>query len=153
MFHANGWTFVWTVTAAGGVHVCLPKVDAAGVFERIRRDRVTMLCAAPTILIGLANAPEALRRDVPRGVRVLTAGAPPAAATIERLEDQLGWTVTQLYGLTETAPFISICESRAEHDRLPLEPRCAIKARQGVELITSGELRVVDESATCRATA
>jgi fatty-acyl-CoA synthase len=146
MFHANGWTFTWTVTAAGACHVCLPKVDPVAVFELIAREHVTMLCAAPTVLIGLANCPPEVRARVPRGVRVLTAGAPPAAATIERLEHELGWTVTQLYGLTETAPFITICEPRPEHAVLAAPARCTIKARQGVELITSGELRVVDDA-------
>ena len=86
-----------------------------------------------------------LRRLAPKGVRVLTAGAPPAASTIQRLEEELGWTITQAYGLTETAPFITICEPRPEHASLSPSERAAIKARQGVELITSGELRVVDE--------
>ena len=145
MFHANGWTFTWTVTAAGACHVCVPKVDPAAVFELIAREGVTMLCAAPTVLIGLANAPEEIRARAPRGVRVLTAGAPPAAATIERMEQELGWTVTQVYGLTETAPFITICEPRPEHGDLPARERATVKARQGVELITSGELRVIDD--------
>ena len=144
MFHANGWTFVWVVTAAGATHVCLPKPEPAAVFELIRDERVSWLCAAPTVLIGLANAPADLRRDVPRGVHVVTAGAPPAAATIERLEGELGWEVTQVYGLTETSPFITVCDPLPEHADLPAAERAAIKARQGVELITSGELRVVD---------
>ena len=144
MFHANGWTFTWAVTAVGGVHVCLHKVDPRVVFELIRSERITMMCAAPTVLIALANAPEEVRRGVPRGVRVVTAGAPPAAATIQRLEGELGWCLTQAYGLTETAPFITVCEPRPEHDGLSPEDRAVIKARQGVELITSGELLVVD---------
>jgi fatty-acyl-CoA synthase len=146
MFHANGWTFVWIVTAVGGTHVCLPKVDPAAVFERIASERITLLCAAPTVLIGLANAPAERRLGAPRGVRVLTAGAPPAAQTIERIEGELGWEITQLYGLTETSPFITVCEPRPEHAALSLEERARIKACQGVELITSGELRVVDEA-------
>jgi acyl-CoA synthetase (AMP-forming)/AMP-acid ligase II len=77
---------------------------------------------------------------------VLTAGAPPAAVTIQRLEEGLGWNVTHVYGLTETAPFITVCEPRPEHDALSLQQRAVVKARQGVELITSGELRVVDEA-------
>ena len=145
MFHANGWTFVWTVTATGATHVCLPKVDPKRVFELIDKERITMLCAAPTVLIGLANADEEVRHRARRGVRVLTAGAPPAASTIERLEDELGWTVTQMYGLTETAPFITVCESRAEHEPLTTAERAVIKARQGVELITSGETTVIDD--------
>lgn len=145
MFHANGWTFVWTVTAVGGTHVCLHKVEPRTAFEKINRERVTALCAAPTVLICLANAPLELRRGVRSGVRVITAGAPPAAATIERIESEFGWLLTHVYGLTETSPFISICEPLSEHDSLPVTERCIIKARQGVELVTSGELRVVDE--------
>jgi fatty-acyl-CoA synthase len=144
MFHANGWTFVWTITAAGGTHVCLPRVEASAAFEKINQEQITSLCAAPTVLIFLANAPEEVRRGVRKGIRVITAGAPPAAATIERIESEFGWTLTHVYGLTETAPFISICEPRPEHAGLSLRDRCVVKARQGVELITSGELGVVD---------
>ncbi len=144
MFHANGWTFVWIVTAAGATHVCARKVDAPTVYRLLGGERITMLCAAPTVLITIASAPDELRVTAPRGVRVLTAGAAPAAHTIERVEEGLGWTITQAYGLTETAPLISICEPRPEHAALSAAERARIKARQGVELITSGELRVVD---------
>jgi fatty-acyl-CoA synthase len=145
MFHANGWTFTWTVTAAGGTHVCLRKVEPPEVFRLIRDEHVRWLCAAPTVLISLANAPAQARGEVPPGVHVVTAGAPPAAATIERLEGELGWDVTHVYGLTETAPFILVCAPLPEHKRLTPRHRAEMKARQGVELITSGELRVVDE--------
>src|SRR5947208_3394326 len=145
MFHANGWTFVWTVTAVGATHVCLPKIEPRAIFELMAKEQITMLCAAPTVLISLANAPEDVRHLAPKGIRIVTAGAPPAASTIQRLEEEFGWIITHVYGLTETAPFITVCEPRAEHAPLPISERAAIKARQGVELITSGELRVVDE--------
>jgi fatty-acyl-CoA synthase len=146
MFHANGWSFTWIVTAVGGTHVCLRKVDAAGVFGTGARERVTVLCAAPTVLITVANAPAELRAEAPRGVRVLTAGAPPAAATIERVEEELGWTITHVYGLTETAPLITVCEPRLEDQGLAPAERARRKARQGVELVTSGEVQVVDDT-------
>src|SRR6266403_605312 len=144
MFHANGWTFVWTVTAAGATHICLRKCEPRAVFELMATEQVTTLCAAPTVLISLANAPANLRRLAPKGIHVVTAGAPPAASTIQRLEEDLGWTIAHVYGLTETAPFITVCEPRPEHAELSIAERAVIKARQGVELITSGELRVVD---------
>jgi fatty-acyl-CoA synthase len=123
----------------------LRKVDPAVVFDLVREEGITMLCAAPTVLISIANYPSELRQQTRRGLRVLTAGAPPAAATIERVEGELGWEITQVYGLTETSPFITICEPRPEFAQLSASDRCAIKACQGVELLTSGELRVVDE--------
>jgi fatty-acyl-CoA synthase len=145
MFHANGWTYPWTVTAAAGTHICLRKVDPAVIFGLIRDENVSWLCAAPTVLISLASAPPSVRGEVPAGVHVVTAGAPPAAATIERLEAEFGWEVTQVYGLTETAPFITVCAPLPEHEGLTLADRAVIKARTGVELLTSGELRVVDQ--------
>ncbi|HKG79221.1 MAG TPA: AMP-binding protein, partial [Pyrinomonadaceae bacterium] len=145
MFHANGWTFVWTVTAVGGTHVCLRKVDTVAVFNQIKQESITMLCAAPTVLISIANGPEELRREARPALRIITAGAPPAATTIERIEGELGWIITQAYGLTETSPFITICESRPEYESLSCAEKSVVKACQGVELLTSGELRVVDE--------
>ncbi len=156
MFHANGWTFVWTITAVGGTHVCLRKLDPRAIFTLIRDEGITLLCAAPTILITIANAPEEIRlisrpaevgssSSEQRVIRVITAGAPPAAATIERVEGELGWEITHVYGLTETAPFITICEPRPEHTTLSPQARATVKARQGVEMITSGELLVIDE--------
>lgn len=144
MFHANGWTFVWIVTARGMTHVCLRKVVPEAIFELIKKERITMFCAAPTVLIGIANASQEMRQQAPAGVRLFTAGAPPAAATIERIEGELGWTLTHVYGLTETSPFITICEELPEHDNLSAADRAVVKARQGVELITSGELIVMD---------
>jgi fatty-acyl-CoA synthase len=145
MFHANGWTYTWTVTAAAGTHVCLRKVDPVSVFPLIRDEDVRLMCAAPTVLIMLASTPPQVRGDVPAGVRVVTAGAPPAAATIELLEGEFGWEVTHVYGLTETAPFITVCAPLPGHEALSPADRAVVKARQGVELLTSGELRVVDE--------
>src|SRR5438270_2522988 len=146
MFHANGWTFVWIITAAGGRHICLPKVEPARVFELIRTERVGWLCAAPTVLISLANASKEVRGEVPTGVRVVTAGAPPAAATIERLEGEFGWEVTQVYGLTATSPFLTICYAPPALRIRSATARAVIKALTGVEMIGAGELRVVDEA-------
>ena len=146
MFHANGWTFTWLNTARGMAHVCLRRVEPRLIFQLIRDEGITMFCAAPTVLIGIANVPDDVRAGAPRGVRLFTAGAPPAAATIELIERELGWELTHVYGLTETSPLITVCEARPEHAALSLGERARIKARQGVELVSSGELRVVDDA-------
>ena len=147
MFHANGWCFTWAITAVGGKHVCLRKADPRLIFEAIAREGITLLCAAPTILISIASAPEELRRAAPRGVRVFTAGAPPAAATIERIEGELGWQITHVYGLTEVSPIVTISEWRPEHEALSAAERARIKSRQGVEYLGNAEVRVVDDEA------
>ena len=77
-------------------------------------------------------------------MRLLTAGAPPAAVTIDRIERELGWEVLHVYGMTETSPLILLCEPLPEHGKLSAAERAAMKARQGVELVSSGEIRVMD---------
>jgi fatty-acyl-CoA synthase len=124
----------------------LRRVEPKRVFELARDEHVTTLCAAPTVLIGLAGASQADQGDVPKGIHVFTAGAPPAAATIGRVEGEFGWEIIHVYGLTETAPFITICEPRPEHAKLSPDERAVLKSRQGVELITSGELTVMDDN-------
>jgi fatty-acyl-CoA synthase len=132
-------------TARGMANVCLRQVEPRLIFRLIKDEKITMLCAAPTVLIGIANAPEEVRAGAPRGVRLFTAGAPPAAATIELVERELGWELTHVYGMTEASPLITFCEPLPEHQTLSPAERAVIKARQGVELVSSGELKVVDE--------
>src|SRR5262249_47866287 len=108
-------------------------------------DGLRVMGAGRRVCWGVATAPAEVRAKARKGVRVVTAGAPPAAATIERIEGELGWTITHIYGLTETTPFITVCETRPEHAALPFGERATIKARQGVELVTSGELGVHDD--------
>ncbi|HTD33142.1 MAG TPA: AMP-binding protein [Candidatus Elarobacter sp.] len=106
MFHCNGWCFPWAVTAAAATHVCLRKVDAAGINHGVHREGVTHFCAAPTVLIGLVNHAETVA--FPHRVIVTTAGAPPAPATIAQIE-ALGAELHHVYGLTEVYGPITEC--------------------------------------------
>ena len=147
MFHCNGWTYPWAVTAAGATHVCLPKVDPAAIFDLVERERVTHFCGAPTVLISLANHPAA--RPFPHSVHVITAGAPPAPTTIAQME-ALGATITQVYGLTETYGPVTVCAWQSHWETLSTAERARHKAKQGVPFVTLGprDVRVVrtDES-------
>src|SRR5581483_9477728 len=112
MFHCNGWCFPWAVTAAGATHVCLRKVDAPSINHAIAHEGVTHFCAAPTVLIGLANHPGTV--PFPRRVVVTTAGAPPSPTTIAQIE-ALGAELHHVYGLTETYGPITECAWRSPH--------------------------------------
>jgi fatty-acyl-CoA synthase len=145
MFHCNGWIFPWAVTAAGATHVCLRKVEAGRVLESIERDGVTHFCAAPTVLVGIANHPAATPFAHP--VHVTTAGAPPAPHTILQME-RLGATITHVYGLTETYGPFTVCAWKTQWDVCDPEERARLKSRQGVPFVTAGadDLRVVDDA-------
>jgi fatty-acyl-CoA synthase len=144
MFHCNGWCFTWGVTAAGGVHRCLRKVDPAEVWAAIREEGVTHFNGAPTVLISLAHHPAAEDGPAPRRVHVCTGGAPPSPTLLARVE-ALGMNVTHLYGLTETYGPAVVCDWRPEWDELPPAERARIKARQGVGTVVADRARVVDD--------
>ena len=144
MFHCNGWCFPWSVTAAGGAHVLLRRVDPAEILRRIRRDGVTHFCGAPTVLLMIAEHPDAqgVRFDPP--VRVATGGAPPSPTILARME-QLGVRVTHLYGLTETYGPHTTCEMQRGWEGLDVEAKARVMSRQGVPTHTASHVRVVDE--------
>ncbi|HEV8635375.1 MAG TPA: acyl--CoA ligase family protein [Chloroflexota bacterium] len=142
MFHCNGWCFPWAVTGAGATHVCLPSVEPDRVFRLIETEGVTHFCAAPTVLVTLAaHRPE---YRFPRRLRILTAGAPPPPAVIERVEG-MGAEIVHVYGLTEVYGPHTVCEWKRAWNELPGEERARMKARQGVGYVHAPELRIVDE--------
>jgi 3-(methylthio)propionyl---CoA ligase len=143
MFHCSGWTYTWAVTAAGGTHVCLRKVDPALIFPAIERHRVTHLCGAPIVLNMLVHAPAGLKRRFDHPVEVATGGAAPPSAVIEAME-AMGFRVTHLYGLTESYGPATLCAWQEEWDALDLTARSRLMARQGVRYPTLEGMQVAD---------
>jgi fatty-acyl-CoA synthase len=143
MFHCNGWGFTWAVTAVGGLHVCLRKVDPAVVWGLLEREAVSHLCGAPTVLTALVNHPAGPRVSSSRRVTAVTGGAPPSPTLLDQLA-ALGIEVVHVYGLTETyAPF-TLCEAQAAWPAQPAVEQARLRARQGVPYVVSGAVRVVD---------
>src|SRR6266511_4737765 len=143
MFHANGWGGIWALAGLGGTQVCLRRVEAQTVFDLMQREGVTLACAAPTVLVTLANFPRARDYRLAPGIRIGTGGAAPAAAVLRNME-ALGIEVVHLYGLTETGPFLTSCEWQPAWNELDVATRYRLKARQGIaQLLT--DVRVMDE--------
>ena len=148
MFHCNGWGMPYAVTAMGARHVVLRKVDGEDILGRIEAHGVTLLCGAPAVVaavLAAAAARVADGREVPgRGtVRIVVAGAPPPSRTIEQVESELGWEFIQIYGLTETAPLLTINRSRPEWDGLSVHERAVLLGRAGAPAV--GVRMAVDE--------
>jgi fatty-acyl-CoA synthase len=144
LFHCNGWCFPWAVTGAGGTHVMLRAVDPARIFALIDQEGVTHFNGAPTVLLMLAEAPEARGRSFDPPLRVATGGAPPSPTLLARM-DALGVRVIHLYGLTETYGPHVYCEMQQEWEGLDAHARAVVMARQGVPYHHALDLRVVDE--------
>ncbi|MDP6291739.1 MAG: acyl-CoA synthetase [Arenicellales bacterium] len=131
MFHCDGWTFTWAVTAALATHVCLRAVEPGPVFRSIAEHGVTHMCGAPIVLNMLANAPADTRSPFSQTVEIATGGAAPPSAVIEAMETD-GFHVTHLYGLTETYGPATVCIPQDDWPDLALQQRSARMARQGV---------------------
>ncbi len=137
MFHCNGWGMPYAVTGMGGRHVVLRKVDGTEILRRIDEEGVTALNGAPTVVNLVLDAARDWPGEIPgRGrVRVTVAGAPPPTRTIERVETELGWEFVQIYGLTETAPLLTMNRRRAEYDDLDPAERATRLARAGAPVV------------------
>lgn len=143
MFHCDGWTFTWAVTAAMGTHVCLRKVDPALIFDLIEEHSITHMCGAPIVLNMLAKAPEGIARSVSQTVEIATGGAAPPSAVIEAME-ALGFHVTHLYGLTETYGPATVCLPQEDWPSMQLSERSGKMARQGVHYLTLDNAMIMD---------
>lgn len=143
LFHCNGWCFPWAVTGAAGTHVMLRAVDPTKIYQMIDRENVTHFNGAPTVLLMLAQAPEAAGRQFDPKLKVATGGAPPSPTLLADL-DRLGVRVIHLYGLTETYGPHVYCQLQQEWESLEAEPRAKVMSRQGVPYHHAFHLRVVD---------
>jgi fatty-acyl-CoA synthase len=156
MFHCNGWGMPYAVTGMGVPQVVIRKIDGEEILRRIDEHRVTLMCGAPAVVAAILTA-AGNRRDagtpVPGAgrVRIVVAGAPPPSKTIERVQAELGWEFIQIYGLTETAPLLTINRAPAEWDDLDPVERSVLQSRAGVpalgvELQTDAEGEVLARS-------
>ncbi len=143
MFHCNGWTYTWAVTAAAGTHVCLRQVDPAVVFSMLEEHGVTHMCGAPVVLNMLVHAPAEHRVRFDQTVEVATGGAAPPSRIISAME-KLGFRVTHLYGLTESYGPATVCAWQSDWSDLDVEARTAMMARQGVVYHTLQGIMVAD---------
>ena len=143
MFHCNGWTYTWAVTAAAGTHVCLRRPEPSAIFEMARKHGVTHMCAAPIVLNTVVHAPEEAKQTFAHTVEVATGGSAPPSTVIAAMEE-MGFRVTHLYGLTETYGPASVCAWQDEWDGLSATDKAMKLSRQGVRYPVHSALKVAD---------
>ncbi len=141
MFHCNGWCFPWTLATTIGTTICLRHVREDAIYDSLRKNAVTHFCGAPVVLNTLINASDKLKQDLKPGIQVMTAGAAPPAAVIKGMEE-LGFEVTQVYGLTETYGPMVVSAWKTEWDQQTADERATLKARQGISSVLAGDMMV-----------
>ena len=146
LFHCNGWNHTWMMPVLGGSLVCCRDITSEAIYDAIADEGVQYFGGAPIVLNMIVNTKEIERRNFDHTVEVFTAGAPPAPATLLKIE-KLGFNVTQVYGLTETYGHVTECYWESEKwSELEGEERAAIKARQGVAFPMMEHITVMDQS-------
>ncbi len=137
MFHANGWGHPFTATGMGATHIVLRQIDGAEILKRIEKYGVTYMCAAPAVVAAALDGAKSWEGEIPGRdrVRIIVAGAPPPTRTIERVREELGWEFIQIYGLTETAPLLTMSRMRAEWDDLDAHEQALNLGRAGAPAI------------------
>ena len=144
LFHCNGWNHTWMMPVLGGTLVCCRDITAAAIYNAIGDEGVTHFGGAPIVLNMIVNADARDRSTFDHVVEVFTAGAPPAPATLGKIE-ALGFNVTQVYGLTETYGHVTECVWRGnDWDGLEQSQKAAIKSRQGVAFPMMEHITVMD---------
>ncbi len=143
MFHCNGWGNPYTLTALAGTSICMRYVSAKNMFDAIADHKVTHFGGAPIVLNFLAQATADEQREIAHTVNVVTAGAPPPAATLEAVQ-KMGLKVNHVYGLTETYGHVSICAWQEEWNELSAEEQAQLKSRQGVNFPMMESLAVLN---------
>lgn len=143
LFHCNGWNHTWMIPMLGGTLVCCRDITPSAIYDAIADEGVTHFGGAPIVLNMLVNSDAADRRSFDHTVEVFTAGAPPAPATLSKIEE-MGFHVTQVYGLTETYGHVTECLwDGSAWDALEPNARTALKARQGVAMPMMEEITVM----------
>ena len=142
MFHCNGWCTAWAVTAIGGTHVCLRAVEPEVIWDLFDKEGITHLNGSPTVLVSIAGSPRVHTLD--REILVTVAGAPPSPTVISTMTG-IGAKLVHVYGLTETYGPYTVCEAQDGWDALDIKERSRLMARQGVGMIVTDGIRVVDE--------
>ncbi len=145
MFHCNGWCHTWAITAAGGTHVCLDRVDPAEIFRLIEAAGVTHMACAPVVLYMLLNDDARSQRDPSKPVTVATGGAAPTSALISQM-DEMGFEFIHLYGLTECYGPASLRELEESEVSLETSERATLLARQGIRHAMANRIRVVNDN-------
>ena len=150
MFHCNGWGMPFALTAMGVPQVVLRKVDGYEILKRIEDHGVTLLCGAPAVVAAILEAANEWEGPVPGSgrTRIVVAGAPPPTSIIERVETELNWEFIQIYGLTETAPLLTMSRGRSEWDGLSSKERAKLLGRAGAPAL-GVSLQVTDDGEIC----
>lgn len=105
MFHITGMTVLMLSPLSWGATIYpMLRWDAEQAMQLIQEHKITSMVCVPTLYIDLLNHPKANQYDLSSLKLCSSGGAKMPVPVIEAMEQKLGVTVYEGYGLTETSP-------------------------------------------------
>jgi fatty-acyl-CoA synthase len=139
LFHVNGWGTPHYVTGLGGVHVLLPRFDAAEVLRLVETERVTRLFLVPAMARLLLDEPSIGTRDLSSVRGISVGGSPASAALLAELEAVVGCEAICGYGMTESSPTMTRSLPKPGRPSTPAERASTGLPILGVDVRVLGE--------------
>lgn len=143
LFHANGWGRAHASTMMGVKQVMVRRFDPVRVFELIHEHRASEMCVVPTMANALLAVPDVSAYDLTSMRQIHIGGAASSPELIERMEARFPCPVFAGYGLTETAPVLTLARPKSDVTHASERARFERQAMTGWA-IPGVELRVVD---------
>ena len=142
LFHVHGWGIPYAATMLGLKQVYPGRYEPARLVRLIEREGATFSHCVPTILHMLLSAPEAESADL-SGLKVIIGGSALPLGLAQTAVEK-GIQVFTAYGMSETCPFVTVCDTMdIDHGDTTLDT-LAIRRKTGKPgpLV---DLRVVDQ--------
>lgn len=141
MFHVHAWGIPYIATYLGVKQVYPGKYEPAMLLKLLLSHKVTFSHCVPTILHMLLNSPAAAQFDLSFWTVVIGGAALPKATAEMALKR--GIDVFCGYGMSETAPVVSLSILSKKELELDLDEQVAIRTRTG-KPVGLTQVRVVD---------
>ena len=120
----------------GGKVVLAQGPEPETIFGLVERERVTWICAVPSMVVSWLNDPRLKRADLSSLKSLAVGGARLNPEPARRVLNEIGPVVTQVYGMAE-----GLCCSTRVGD-----PEEVIVETQGRPMSEDDEIRIVDEN-------
>jgi fatty-acyl-CoA synthase len=136
MFHVNAWGLPFSLTMLGSRQVLPgPHLDPESLLDLMDQERTTLAVGVPSIWFGILEALEKApgRWTLDPHLRMVIGGSAVPESMIRRFA-QLGVRVIHGYGMTETAPVVSLSIPKDAMRDWDPERLFPLRARQGLPL-------------------
>ncbi|HKW04272.1 MAG TPA: AMP-binding protein [Nitrososphaerales archaeon] len=136
LFHANGGGTPQTITATGGKHVMLRKVEVEEMLKLVEGESITMFVAVPTVLKRFLSHPDFSSFDLTSLRRIIVVGTALSQELYTEVESKIkNCECISAYGMTETGPLVALAKLKQEEKKLERVEQLRLRTRTGYQIL------------------